>query len=126
WEIKPVVSIKIADFHFGIQNVIRSSILFFFYREGFEPKTVWAYDIAQLYEYSLETEALGEEDKKTHTYPNARLPYYKKGDESLHKIDWERFETDKQFKHDVLESNQLDARAVYDLGNIIQEDFKKA
>lgn len=115
WKVSPVCEIKIHDMHFGILNVIRSSIQFFTYIEGdTQIKKVWAYDIAQLFESGLEKEAQG------------RLPYYEKGDESLHKIDWIRFEKDKEFRKAVLHSNELDARAVYDLGYIIQEEFKQA
>jgi hypothetical protein len=42
-------------------------------------------------------------------------------------VDWKRYKTDEDYrKNIVLKSNELDARACYDLGIIIQEDFKKA
>lgn len=127
WNIPPVIEIEIRGYKFGIKNAIRSCVQFYYRKEGSKYiNSVWAYDIAQLYEYSLEREALGVEDKTTHTYPNARLPYYSKGDESLHKINWNRFELDLKFKSEVLKSNELDARACYDLGNAIQEEFFKA
>ena len=127
WKVQPVIKIKYGRYYFGIQTAIRSSVKFFYYKEGSRfLNTVWAYDIAQLYEKSLEKEALGKLDKRTNTYPNARLKYYSKLGEEYHKIDWDRYKTDKEFNKNVLYSNELDARAVYDLGNIIQEDFYKA
>jgi hypothetical protein len=134
WMIPPVIEV-IDDYtskRFGIKQVIRSSLQFFYYNEGDEkPKEVWAYDIAQLYEYALERECLGPEDEdengnKLGTYSNARLSYYTKLGEEYHKIDWERFNTDKDFHKGVLFSNQLDARAVYDLANNINDEFKRA
>ncbi len=127
WKVKPVVEVKVNDFYFGIKNAIRSSIQFFYRRDDDNYlHTVWAYDIACLYENSLEMEALGKKDEKTGTYPNARLKYYAKGGDDLHKIDWVRFEKDIEFQNRVLNSNCLDARAAYDLGCIIQEEFHKA
>jgi hypothetical protein len=127
WITKPVVEIMVNDFHFGIKNAIRSSIQFFYYRDGDTYlHEVWAYDIAALYENGLEMEALGKKDEATGTYPNARLPYYEKGGDDLHKIDWIRFDKDPDFRNRVLKSNYLDARAAYDLGCIIQEEFHKA
>ena len=134
WEIPPVCEIECeyTGKKFGIQNVIRSSVQFFYYNPGDDrPKTVWAFDIAQLYEYGLERECLGPEDEdengnKLGTYSNARLPYYTKLGEEFHKIDWERFKTDSKFHDGVLKSNMLDARAVYDLANNITDEFKSA
>jgi hypothetical protein len=116
WDVEPVTKVKIGNYIFGIKNVIRSSIQFYFYDiEMRELKTVWAYDIAQLYHYGLEREA------------KDRLPYYTKVDESAHLVDWERFNNDEEYKNNiVLKSNELDARAVRDLGIIIQNEFKTA
>lgn len=116
WEITPVCEIKIADMFFGIKNVIRSSIQFYFRREHDDDiKVVWAYDIASLYQHGLEKEA------------TKRLKYYSKVDKSAHLVDWERFENDEYYKKNiVLKSNELDARAVHDLGYVIQEEFKEA
>ena len=124
WDIRPLVELKYNGYYFGIVNAIRSSLQFFYRKEGSEYlNTVWAYDIAQLYKYGLEREALGKEDKETGTYPDARLPYYTKMGEEYHKIDWKRFDNDRKFRKNVLLSNKLDARAVYDLGMIIQDLF---
>ncbi len=113
WSVDPITKVKIGKYTFGIQNVIRSSILFFFQREGQKPLTVWAYDIAQLYQNNLEEEGL------------EKLDYYSKIDESAHLVDWDRYLTDINYKRDiVLKSNELDARAVRDLGMIIQNQFK--
>jgi hypothetical protein len=116
WKIKPVVEIELNEVRFGILQAIRSSIQFFFYRLGDKDiKTVWAFDIAQLYQNGLETESL------------KRLDYYSKVDKSAHLVDWKRFETDLHYKNNiVLKSNELDSRAVYDLGLIIQHEFKNA
>ncbi|MEM0172953.1 MAG: hypothetical protein QXI16_00435 [Sulfolobaceae archaeon] len=116
WTIEPVVEIEIApNVYFGIKNVVRSSIQFFYRKKDSQYlDTVWAYDIAQLYEKGLEAEALD------------RLPYYSKVDKSAHLVDWVRFDTDSEYKKLVLLSNELDSRAVYDLGNQIQEEFKTA
>lgn len=113
WEIHPVVQVKIGDYHFGIIQAIHTSIQFFFYRDGFKSfKKVWAYDIAGLYQNGLEKEA------------TARFDYYSKVDKSAHLVDWERFNTNNEYKyHIVLRSNELDARACYDLGMSIQDDF---
>lgn len=113
WEIQPVVKVSIGDYTFGIIQAIHTSIQFFFYRKGFKSfKKVWAYDIAGLYQNGLEKEA------------TSRFNYYSKVDKSAHIVDWERFETDNEYKyHIVLRSNELDARACYDLGMAIQDDF---
>lgn len=127
WTVRPVCEVMVGDRHFGILNAIRSSVQFFIMRDGDrEPKTIWAYDIAQLYEYGLEREALGEYDKKTDTYTGTRLPYYSKMGEEFHKIDWDRFNKDPVFQRDVLKSNELDCHACYDLGMMVQEEFKTA
>jgi len=116
WKITPLVRVDMGTHEFGIVNVVRSSIQFYILSEGMEkPKTVWAFDIAALYQSGLEKEA------------TSRFDWYSKVDKSAHLVDWERFETDKHFRENiVLKSNMLDARAVYELGLRIQEDFKKA
>lgn len=141
WNIQPVIEVEILrgrrTFRFGIKNVIRSSVQFYFYElVGGMPKqlnngnyplsTVWAYDIATLYKNGLEREALGVKDEETGTYPNARLPYYSKLGEEFHLVDWDRFETDSIYRKLVLKSNELDARAVYDLGTLTINQFKTA
>jgi len=128
WDIKPIIELKMnGGYYFGIRNAIRSNIQFYFRRENNENlHLVWAYDIAQLYQNGLELTALGKLDKETNTYPYARLPYYTKGDKDLHLVDWDRFENDTTYHKRVLGSNELDSRAVHDLGIIIQEEFKNA
>jgi len=127
WEIPPVIEIKVGNHYYGIENAVRSSIKFYYRKKGSKYiNTVWAYDIAQLYEAGLEYEALGKYDEATDSYPNARLPYYTKMGSEFHKVDWIRYKRDDKFKEGVLYSNELDARAVYDLGNIIQDLFYEA
>ena len=129
WSVTPLVEVNIqgTGVSFGVKQVIRSSMQFFIRKQGEEYlNTVWAYDIASLYKNRLESEALGEYDEKTGTYPNARLKYYSKMGEEFHKVDWNRYKTDLDFQCGVLKSNELDARAVYDLGLYIQEQFKEA
>jgi len=127
WKIPPIISFKLLGYEFGIKNIIRSSVQFYYISERSRIlNTVWAYDIATLYEGGIEKSCLGELDPITNTYPKARLHYYKKGSEELHKINWKRFDTDDEFRKEVLNSNYLDARAVRDLGNIVQKDFYKS
>ena len=115
WSINPVVEIAYGDYKFGIIQVIRSSIQFYYYDTIKNLKKVWAYDIATLFQNGLEKEA------------TSRLPYYSKVDKGAHLVDWQRFNTDDNYrKNIVLKSNELDARAVFDLGYAIQEDFKNA
>ena len=116
WIVEPVVEVEYYDYKFGIKNAIRSCIEFFYYRKGSkELKTVWAYDIAQLYPSGLEKEA------------STRLEYYSKVDKSAHLVDWDRFKREKDYRDNiVLKSNELDSRAVHDLAYIIQLDFKNA
>jgi len=115
WKTPPVVEIKIGNYYFGITNVIRSSIQFYFYNE-FKPERihrVWAYDIATLYDDSLEKEA-------------KRLKYYSKVDKSAHLVNWFNFENDKDYRENiVLKSNELDARAVRDLAYESVNNFYK-
>lgn len=119
WKVKPVVILEIGNYYFGIKNVIRSSIQFFINKKGSKfLNTVWAYDIAQLYEKPLEKEMLNRKEL---------FPYYSKIEESAHIIDWDRFNTDKNYRYNiVLKSNEYDARAVYDLGVHIQDLYYKA
>lgn len=115
WTVPPVVEVEWHDVYVGIQMVLNGSVQFFIRKlDGSRIFYTWGYDISALYESHLEAEA------------TPRLPYYKKGGDELHKIDWERFDRDTTFREAVLESNMLDARAVYDLGIIIQEEFKTA
>lgn len=116
WVIQPVVKVEIGDYTFGILQAIHTSIQFFYYRKGYKSfRKVWAYDIAQLYQNGLEKEA------------TARFDYYSKVDQSAHIVDWERFETENEYKyHIVLKSNELDCMACYDLGMEIQKDFFNA
>ena len=105
WEVKPVIELETNHLYFGIQTVVRSSIKFFYRKKG-SPyiNTVWAYDIAQLYENGLEKEALN------------RLSYYSKVDKSAHIVDWDKFNNDKNYRENiVLKSNELDAKPVYDV-----------
>jgi len=133
WIIRPVIEIEVKkgerSFRFGIKNVIRSSIQFYFYEiivgrpkqllnGTFPLSKVWAYDIASMFKYSL-----GKEMEKR----KALFPYYSKISADAHLIDWDRFNNDDLYKNDiVLLSNQYDARAVYDLGNMIMDQFKTA
>ena len=116
WIIHPIIEITMGRFKFGIKNAMRSSVQFFFYETGdVKLKTVWAYDIAQLFENHLEAEA------------TKRLKYYHKVDASAHIVDWERFDNDSKYRNDiVLLSNELDARACYDLGMAVQHEFYDA
>lgn len=119
WDVEPLVEIEIGNFRFGIKNVIRSSLQFFYYRKGSEYcNTVWAFDIAQLFQSGLEREMLSRKDL---------YPYYSKVDKSAHLVDWPKFNTDKNYRENiVLLSNKLDARAVYDLAILIQQMFNDA
>ena len=134
WKIRPVVEIEITrgnrSYRFGIKNVIRSSIQFFFYEitpsgmpkqlnNGVYPlRQVWAFDIASLFRNGLEKEMTSRSDL---------FPYYSKVDESAHLVDWDRFNSDQDFRENiVLKSNMYDARAVYDLGKLMVHQFKKA
>lgn len=116
WTLPPVIEIDMGDYKFGIQNAVRSSIKFFYYNKILkELNTCWAYDIAGLFQNKLEDEA------------KDRLPYYSKVDQSAHLVDWDRFNNDKYYRKEiVLKSNELDARAVYDLAGQINEEFKRA
>lgn len=122
----PVLELDYRGYKFGISNVIRSSIQFFFYSNGNKRlKSVWAYDIAQLYAKDIQSEAMYNLGTKEN--PKPRLNYYSKVDESAHIVDWDRYQTDIEYRINVVNySNALDARAVYDLGMMIQEDFYKA
>ena len=116
WDVPPVLELELDDGElFGIKQVIRSSVQFYYKRPWDEDiQTVWAYDIAQLFPGHLEKEA-------------SRFKWYSKVSEEAHVVDWERFDNDKQYRNDVvLYSNKLDARACYELAYIIQEDFYSA
>jgi len=115
WDVPPVVEIEWGTAYYGIQMVLNGAVQFF--RRTFDGGFiwhVWGYDISTLYEQGIEAECKG------------RLPWYRKGEEELHLIDWDRFAADADYKRRVLESNMLDARAVRALGHIIQEEFKTA
>lgn len=115
WDLPPVVEIKIGRYYFGIIQAIRSCIQFFYRKEDDEfMHTVWAYDIKGLFQGNLEEEA------------GKRLPYYSKIDTESHLVEWDRFETDLEYRTKVLLSNEYDSRAVKDLGLAIQEEFKIA
>lgn len=120
WKITPLVELKINNtpYKFGIKNVIRSSIQFFIRKDGEMLNTVWAYDIAPLYKDRLE---------KVMSQYKEKYPYYSKIDKSAHIVDWDRYETDENYRINIVQkSNMFDARAVYDLANNIQEQFKTA
>ena len=133
WTQKPVCQVTITrghrKFKFGIKNVIRSSVQFFYYEiiagkckqlnnEKYIINTLWAYDIAPLYKYNLAKEMESRVDL---------FPYYSKIDETAHLVDWDRYETDANYRDNiVLLSNKYDAMAVYDLGTLLINDFKKA
>ena len=133
WTIRPVCQVTITrghrTFKFGIKNVIRSSVQFFYYEviggkckqlnnEKYIINTLWAFDIAPLYKYNLAKEMKAR--KKL-------FPYYSKVDKSAHLVDWDRYEIDENYRENiVLLSNKFDAMAVYDLGTLLINDFKKA
>ena len=116
WDIAPIFSAMYGDHEFGIKNVIRSSIQFYYINhENEKMKTVWAFDIAGLYMNGLEKEA------------KSRFSWYSKVDESAHLVDWIDFASDKHYREDiVLKSNKYDARAAMELAYHIQDDFYKA
>lgn len=132
WRVRPVVEVTVRrglkTFKFGIKNVIRSSIQFHYYEiingmpkqfdNGSYPlNTIWAYDIAPLYKNRLAVEM----ENRKHLFP-----YYSKIDESAHLVDWKRYERDIDYRHNIVDlSNEYDARAVYDLGTLIINDFYK-
>ena len=114
WEEEPIIKIKLANFEFGILNIIRSSIQFYYISKykGIINK-VWSYDIASLYGNNLSKE--GE-----------RFNYYSKVDKSAHLVDWNKFKEDRNYRENiVLKSNYLDSRVVRDLGLLVQDNFKK-
>lgn len=133
WKVRPVIEVTVnrgyKKFKFGIKNVIRSSIQFFYYEvKNGEPKqfdngtypinTVWAYDIAPLYKGRIAKEM----ENRKHLFP-----YYSKVSKEAHLVDWDRYDKDIEFRHDVVDySNMLDARAVYDLGTLVINDFYKS
>lgn len=133
WSVKPVIQVEIdygnKTYRFGIESAIRSSIKYFFYEMvGGSPKkldnglypisTVWAYDVAGLYKFGLEKEMLSRADI---------FPYYSKVSKDAHLVDWDKFYNDRYYRNNVvLYSNMLDARAVYDLANLVQNQFKNA
>lgn len=115
WVEPPVIEVDMGNYYFGIQNAIRSSVCFFYRKkESKFLNKVWAYDIAQLFKDGLEKTA------------EKRLPWYSKISKEVHLVDWERFEIDRKYRVDVLQSNEFDSRAVRELGMIIQEEFKYA
>lgn len=133
WKVRPVIEVTVKrglkTFKFGIKNVIRSSIQFHYYEvingmpkqfdnETYPINTVWAYDIAPLYKNRLEKEMTS----RKHLFP-----YYSKVDKSAHLVDWARYEKDYDYRHNIVDlSNELDARAVYDLGTLVVNDFYKS
>ena len=133
WKIKPITEVEVKRgtrrFRFGIKNVIRSSVLFYFYEmEGNLPKqldngqyplsTVWAYDVAQLYKGHLAKEMESRADI---------FPYYSKIDESAHLVDWDRYFTERHYRVEIVDkSNYFDAKAVFDLGNLVSTNFYSA
>lgn len=126
-ESPPVIKVNIGTYEFGIQTVIRSAIKFYIKsKTAKSPRFIWAYDIATLYQYGIEREALGKYDASTDSYPNARLPYYSKVDISAHIVDWDKYNVDDDYKKLVNKSNYLDARAAHDLADHFQKDFYKA
>lgn len=133
WKIKPVIEIEIKrghkTFRFGIKNVIRSSINFYFYEvignmpkqldnETYPLSQVWAFDVNPLYKYHLAKEMDARKDL---------FPYYSKVSEDAHLVDWERYETDADYRVNVVDrSNRYDARAVYDLAVLTCNNFHTA
>lgn len=115
WEEKPIARINFAGCEFGILNIIRTSIQFYYvskYKKYINK--VWSFDIANLYESNL-------------TKEGARFSYYSKVDKSAHLVNWNKFNEDKNYRENiVLYSNYLDARVCRDLGLLSQEGFKKS
>lgn len=115
WKEPPVVEVDMGNAYFGIVNVIRSSVCFYYRKkESNYLNKVWAYDIAQLFKDGLEKTA------------QDRLKWYSKISKEAHLVDWVRFNNDKEYRAMVLKSNSYDAKAVRELGIIIQEEFKHA
>jgi len=118
WEVDPVISISTGYGEFGIKQVIRGSVQFYFIKNNGKIKTVWGYNIASLYTKSLER--IADKSKK------GRFDWYSKIDEESHIVDWKRFENDIDYRNKVLLSNELDSRAVLALGYEAQIDFYEA
>ena len=120
WEVRPVIAVDMGHFVIGIKQAIRDSIQFFIQSKGAKSiTTIWGYNVASLFLNGLEKEA--------DINSGGRFNWYSKVDEEAHLIDWERFETDKYYREElVLKSNKLDAKAALALGYEIQKDFHDA
>ena len=120
WDVRPVIAVDCGHFIIGIKQVIRDSIQFFIQsKSSMAVSTGWGYNIASLFINGLEKEA--------DSSKGGRFNWYSKVDSSAHLVEWDRFETDKHYREEiVLKSNELDAKAAFALGYEIQKDFYDA
>ena len=120
WEIRPVIAIDLGHFIIGIKQAIRDSMQFFIINKvSNKISTCWGYNVASLFINGLEKEADASK--------GGRFDWYSKIDEGAHLVDWDKFESDKYYREEiVLKSNELDARGALALGYEIQKDFKEA
>lgn len=113
YEIEPLLSIKFNDFTINIDNVIRNCILFRVFDKYGKNKTVWSFDIRNLFTgFNLLQASI-----------DNGFSYYDKLDIEFHIINKQKYLTDSKYKENVLKSNELDSRVVYDLAYKIQNDF---
>ncbi len=113
YEEPPLYTTKYKSFEINIEMIVRNCILFRIIDRYGKSRTVWSYDIRNLYTgFTIERAT-----------KDNNFTWYSKIDISAHIIDNSKFNSDKKYRDMVLESNKLDARAVMELGHAIQEDF---
>lgn len=109
----PVYSYKYKTFDIEITTIIKDSILLKLTDVNGRTRNITLYNLKNLYDTDL-----------LKTAKNYGLDYYSKLGEEFHKIDVERFHTDKDYKDNVILSNKLDNIVLKDIAMKMLHDFK--
>jgi len=108
----PLLSLNHGSFIIYLENVIRDCLLFRILDKNGKSKTVWSYNIKNLYNQNLEKVA-----------NDNGFTYYSKISKDAHVINKDKYAKDIDYKKQVLESNSLDCRVVKDIGEKVQDEF---
>jgi hypothetical protein len=111
WITKPPIVRQIGNAEFSVDHYISSKSLRLAVVENSRCRTIWIYNISQFY-----PKRIGDTAKS--------LEYdWQDFDTETHLIDWDRFDSDSDYKKDVLKSNEQDARSVRMMADHLQTIF---
>ncbi|MEM1973686.1 MAG: hypothetical protein QXN68_02730 [Thermoplasmata archaeon] len=114
-KISPIHTYQYKNYTITIENIIKDSMIFKIDdNNGNRKRMCTIYNLKNLYHTNLET-----------TAKNYKLDYYSKMGIEYHIIDKKRFNSDLEYKNNVILSNKLDNQVIIDIAYNMLENFKQ-